>query len=173
MRPREPHRFNPRRGVSPIVATILLVAMTIVLAAVLYVLVSGLSKSTSSKTPLSTAFALGTPVAANHSGGNWYNFSVQAAGHGLRWGDLQFQLLASNGASVVLPGAATITVLNLTGGLVGAYAYGTASWVVGATLTITSQQTLSIYSAGVALHGDRLTIFGAGTFQGSVGLTIP
>jgi flagellin-like protein len=159
--------------VSPIVATILLVAMTIVLAAVLYVLVSGLSNGTSPKTPVSTAFALGTPVAADRSGGNWYNFSVQAAGHGLHWGDLEFQLFASNGAAVVLPAAATITVLNLTGGTVGAYSYGAASWVIGATLTVTSQHTLSIYSAAIGLHGDRLVIYGVGTFQGSVSLTIP
>ncbi|MCI4350691.1 MAG: hypothetical protein L3K15_04180 [Thermoplasmata archaeon] len=154
-------------------ATILLVAMTIVLAAVLYVLVSGLSHGTAPKTPIATAFALGTPVAANHSGGNWYNFSVQAAGHGLRWGDVQFQIIGSNGAAVVLPGAATITVLNLTGGTVGSYSYGSASWAMGTTLTITSQHTLSIYSAAIGLHGDRLVVYGVGTFQGSVALTIP
>lgn len=39
------YRRKHKRGVSPIIATILLVAITVVLAAVLYVLVSGLTKS--------------------------------------------------------------------------------------------------------------------------------
>ncbi|HTP55318.1 MAG TPA: archaellin/type IV pilin N-terminal domain-containing protein [Thermoplasmata archaeon] len=55
-------RKGRKRGVSPIIATILLVAITVVLAAVLYVLVSGLTH-----TSVSTPYSLGltTPTASN------------------------------------------------------------------------------------------------------------
>ncbi|HTS32532.1 MAG TPA: type IV pilin N-terminal domain-containing protein [Thermoplasmata archaeon] len=47
-----------KRAVSPIIATILLVAITVVLAAVLYVLISGLTHGPGS-TPIGSAFAAG------------------------------------------------------------------------------------------------------------------
>ena len=50
-----------KRGVSPIIATILLVAITVVLAAVLYVLISGLTHGTGSA-PLGTNFSWGQPI---------------------------------------------------------------------------------------------------------------
>jgi flagellin-like protein len=69
---RASQRWNKgrKRGVSPIIATILLVAITVVLAAVLYVLISGLVGSTASA-PITLAPSVvpGTP------GGNtstWY-----------------------------------------------------------------------------------------------------
>jgi flagellin-like protein len=49
-----------KRGVSPIIATILLVAITVVLAAVLYVLISGLTGSSAS-TPYSLQMSSPTP----------------------------------------------------------------------------------------------------------------
>jgi archaeal type IV pilus assembly protein PilA len=51
-------RKAKKRGVSPIIATILLVAITVVLAAVLYVLISGLTHGTGGTT-LGSAFAAG------------------------------------------------------------------------------------------------------------------
>jgi flagellin-like protein len=50
-----------QRAVSPIIATILLVAITVVLAAVLYVLISGLTHGPGN-TPIGTAFAAGNPT---------------------------------------------------------------------------------------------------------------
>ncbi len=50
-----------KRAVSPIIATILLVAITVVLAAVLYVLISGLTHGPGN-TPIGSAFAIGNPV---------------------------------------------------------------------------------------------------------------
>jgi flagellin-like protein len=50
-----------KRAVSPIIATILLVAITVVLAAVLYVLISGLTHGPGS-TPIGSAFTAGNPV---------------------------------------------------------------------------------------------------------------
>jgi archaeal type IV pilus assembly protein PilA len=57
-------RKAQKRAVSPIIATILLVAITVVLAAVLYVLISGLTHGPGS-TPIGTAFAAGNPVPSN------------------------------------------------------------------------------------------------------------
>ncbi len=53
-----------RKAVSDIVATILAVAVTVVLAAVLYVLVSGLSHAPGT-TPIGSAFAVGAPRAGS------------------------------------------------------------------------------------------------------------
>jgi flagellin-like protein len=60
-------RKAQKRAVSPIIATILLVAITVVLAAVLYVLISGLTHGPGS-TPIGTAFAAGNPVSSNTLG---------------------------------------------------------------------------------------------------------
>ncbi len=54
------------RGVSPIIATILLVAITVVLAAVLYVLVSGLTHSGAS---VPYSIGMGHPNPTSYSGG--------------------------------------------------------------------------------------------------------
>jgi archaeal type IV pilus assembly protein PilA len=56
-----------KRAVSPIIATILLVAITVVLAAVLYVLISGLTHGPGS-TPIGSAFSAGNPVSSNSYG---------------------------------------------------------------------------------------------------------
>jgi flagellin-like protein len=53
-------RNGRKRGVSPIIATILLVAITVVLAAVLYVLVSGLVH-TGASTPYNVGMTTATP----------------------------------------------------------------------------------------------------------------
>ena len=56
-----------KRAVSPIIATILLVAITVVLAAVLYVLISGLTHGPGNA-PIGSAFAAGNGIAANNVG---------------------------------------------------------------------------------------------------------
>ncbi|MEE9600465.1 MAG: type IV pilin N-terminal domain-containing protein [Thermoplasmata archaeon] len=53
-------------GVSPVIATILMVAITVVLAAVLYVMVSGLVSG-----PGSTPRAMGIAVSKSSDGTNW------------------------------------------------------------------------------------------------------
>lgn len=57
-----------KRAVSPIIATILLVAITVVLAAVLYVLITGLTHGVGS-TPIGSAFSAGNPIGSSVSGG--------------------------------------------------------------------------------------------------------
>ncbi len=55
-----------REAVSPVIATILMVAITVVLAAVLYVMVSGLVTG-----PGSTPRAMGVAIAKTGDGTNW------------------------------------------------------------------------------------------------------
>ena len=56
-----------KRAVSPIIATILLVAITVVLAAVLYVLISGLTHGPGN-TPIGSAFTAGNAVSSTCGG---------------------------------------------------------------------------------------------------------
>ena len=69
-----------KRGVSPIIATILLVAITVVLAAVLYILVTGLLTHTS--TTSSIGLSAGTPATCTDTSGTphtWNTFPVTIA----------------------------------------------------------------------------------------------
>src|SRR5579859_2382502 len=92
-------RKKSKRGVSPIIATILLVAITVVLAAVLYILISGLTKGPGN-TPLGTALALSSPTENSKGTTNYYNFSVASAGGGLLLNNLQFQIVSTGGSIV-------------------------------------------------------------------------
>jgi flagellin-like protein len=70
-------RKSRKRGVSPIIATILLVAITVVLAAVLYVLVSGYLGSTGAKpSSLGMAGGLATTTTCGTTAGALYFESV-------------------------------------------------------------------------------------------------
>jgi len=84
-------RKKSKRGVSPIIATILLVAITVVLAAVLYILISGLTKGPGN-TPIGTALALGQIKEAQKGTNNWYNVSIASAGGGLTLSNMVFQV---------------------------------------------------------------------------------
>jgi flagellin-like protein len=170
-------RKNGKRGVSPIIATILLVAITVVLAAVLYILISGLTKGPGN-TPLGTSLALNTPGEASKGAGaatnNWYNFSVQAAGGGLIFNNLQFQVQTGSGGIVPAGGSWTLNVLGLTGTTVGTYSFATSLWTLGGTTAMTSQQLVSLNAVGATgLSGDTLIVIGTGSFQGSISVSIP
>jgi flagellin-like protein len=165
-------RKKSKRGVSPIIATILLVAITVVLAAVLYILISGLTKGPGN-TPIGTALALGSPAEASNAAANhWYNFSVQSAGGGLTLGSLAFQVQTSSGGIVTLPGGAAITVLGLTGNTVGTYNIASGSWASGGTTPATSQMTIVVYSAATSLSGDNFVVSGSGSFSGTISVSI-
>jgi flagellin-like protein len=163
-------RKQGKRGVSPIIATILLVAITVVLAAVLYILISGLTKGPGS-TPLSTALALGSP-SENQKGANWwYNFSIQAAGGGVVANNLNFQVQTATGG-IVAPGGATINVLSLSGTSVAAYTLSSGTWTAGGTTPLSSSQTISL-NFGSSISGDTLQVSGTGSFQGVIPVSIP
>lgn len=169
------HRWGQkaRRGVSPIIATILLVAITVVLAAVLYILISGLTKGPGN-TPLGTQLAVSPAKESTKGTTNWYNFTVQSAGGGLTLQNLVFQVQTTQGALVTMPGTATMTVVGLTGATVGTYTISTGTWASGGSTAVSNQQQFILTTpTTTSLSGDVLVILGSGTFSGSIQATIP
>ena len=165
-------RTKGKRGVSPIIATILLVAITVVLAAVLYILISGLTKGPGN-TPLGTSLALAPPSEGSAGTGHWYNFSIQSAGGGLILNNLAFQVKNAAGTVVSPTGLTTVNVFGLSGSTVASYTYATAVWATGGTLAVTNQMTIIFGSTTVNLSGDTLVVLGSGSFSGSISVSIP
>ncbi len=97
-------RKKRQRGVSPIIATILLVAITVVLAAVLYVLVSGLTR-----TGASTPYSLGieaTPGGQTGSGANWFDPLTLTPSTGLTTSMFGLTVTSPSSTTVALAAAA-------------------------------------------------------------------
>lgn len=163
-------RRKRQRGVSPIIATILLVAITVVLAAVLYILISGLTKGPGN-TPIGTALALGKPTENSKGTNFWYNFSVQSAGGGLIMNNMNFQVQSTT-AGIVPPTGFTMNVLGLTGTAVATYSMTTGAWTLGGTTALTTSQTI-VLDATSSLSGDNLVVSGSGSFAGSITVAIP
>ena len=163
-------RKKTKRGVSPIIATILLVAITVVLAAVLYILISGLTKGPGN-TPLGTALALGSPGEAQKGANNWYNFSVASAGGGLLANNLNFQVQSATG-SITTPTGWTMNVVSLTGTTVATYNMVTGAWTLGGSTAMSSQDLVDL-DATTSLSGSTMIVSGSGSFQGSISVVIP
>ena len=171
-------RKNGKRGVSPIIATILLVAITVVLAAVLYILISGLTKGPGN-TPLGTAFAFGPtsnisgPASigciATHA---CYSLEIASAGGGITANALTFSLRTSSGAALAFHAGATITLVSISGGTAGTWTASSSSWTLGGTTAIAAGETLVIDNGGVpnaaGLLGDSLLAVGQGSYSGTV-----
>jgi flagellin-like protein len=117
------------RAVSPIIATILLVAITVVLAAVLYILISGLTKGPGN-TPLGSAFGFGKVSEGQAGTTFWYNVSIASASSGLTWNSIQFQVKTTGGGVVTLAGG-TYKVLDINGNTLISSANGGQTWTAG------------------------------------------
>ncbi len=186
-------RKNRKRGVSPIIATILLVAITVVLAAVLYVLISGLTGSTAAA-PISLAPAL---TGSGGSGTTWYvdvgvtpSASVATTAFGLKVTTTSATAPVATATAITTAAAACVTgatytagttckgvtgdwyavLTNATGGLVAIYS--STGW--GTSVTITGgSYTLNIISASqYDGNGYTLSAYGTGSasISGSVSL---
>ncbi|HLY76861.1 MAG TPA: archaellin/type IV pilin N-terminal domain-containing protein, partial [Thermoplasmata archaeon] len=107
-------RRKNRRAVSPIIATILLVAITVVLAAVLYILIQQYTKNGSNGSPLGSALALGTSSDAAAGGTNYYNITVESASSTLTLSNVIFQLKSPSGAITAVAGL-TVSLVNPKG----------------------------------------------------------
>ena len=79
------------RGVSPVIATILLVAITVVLAAVLYLMVSGLFNSRNTSTDL-----LGVEMSTTGNGANW-TLTVTSVRGTINQNDTRLTVLSPSG----------------------------------------------------------------------------
>jgi len=164
-------RKKGQRGVSPIIATILLVAITVVLAAVLYMLISGLTKGPGN-TPLGTALTLGTPKENSVAGKFWYNFTVQAAGGGLIMNNLNFQIQSSGGALLAPQAGWVLNVLGLSGATVSSYTMTAGTWASGGTTPVSSSMIVSLQTQ-TSMSGNTFVTSGTGSFQGTVNTAIP
>ncbi|MCI4357977.1 MAG: type IV pilin [Thermoplasmata archaeon] len=144
-------RKQGKRGVSPIIATILLVAITVVLAAVLYVLISGLTRGPGN-TPIGSAFASGTGQAGTsyvQSAVTYYpvTFSVQSASSGVTANSLKFQL--QNSGSTIQT-YSFVALIDVSGCWVGTFT-AAAGWTTG--LTIGAAGTAGVPAGAVACAG--------------------
>ena len=128
-----------KRGVSPIIATILLVAITVVLAAVLYVLISGLTHGPGS-TPIGSAFSAGNPVSSSGYAGatacpaaagafaalttyiaaGHYVYTLTVESSTISMSSALFEVKTSTGAIDTAAGGGGFYVVNIAGSVVAA-----------------------------------------------------
>ena len=179
MMPTPRWRRGKRRAVSPIIATILLVAITVVLAAVLYILISGLG-STGSK-PYQIGFGSGTPSQVSTTYFDTFSISTTS---GLTTSLFGLKIVTATGSSVggqapaacaanaktlvsactASAGATWYGVLENTNGTVAAtFDPTTTSWTTytGSPITVNSAYSVVIVSgAQLAGSGDTLSAFG-------------
>jgi archaeal type IV pilus assembly protein PilA len=162
-------RRKNRRAVSPIIATILLVAITVVLAAVLYILVQQYTKGGSTGTPLGGALSLGASSDSTKGTTNYYNFSVTSASSALTFTSTAFQVKTAGGTIVALTGTSTVTVISLTGTALATYTFG-SGWASGTTGTLTNQDqlVLAVPTSAGSLVGNQLIVLGSGSFSGQI-----
>ncbi len=190
-------RKAQKRAVSPIIATILLVAITVVLAAVLYVLISGLTHGPSSA-PLGTNFSWGVPV--NTTGvattgcgtagtAHAFCYSIEIAGSSVTTSNFILELRNSVGATIAWPVAAAggaapvstptatqIALMTPTSATpVASYSTTSSGWTLatGFSGSVSGGDTIVIFMLGTAtvnggLLGFELTAIGSSGYSGSV-----
>jgi flagellin-like protein len=182
-----------RKGVSPIIATILLVAITVVLAAVLYVLITGLDHGPSTPS-IGTALVVGSPVGGkcwaagvtNHvcgtAGDQIWNFTIQSSSVSL--GDALIEVHTASGAiyknslaagfSVMLAGATTPVAyytiaagagLAMNGDFTYNAGYSTSTKLVSTMFLVIGTGTPS--SSWVSGQGNYVTIVGINHYSGA------
>ena len=156
-------RKSRKRGVSPIIATILLVAITVVLAAVLYVLISGLTKGPGS-TPIGTAFAAGNPTAGTCTGPQVTAHQCAVAGNEIftltieqstvTMSSILLEVKNPGGSAFANTLAAGFAIMPITGTTPNAY-YSVAP---GAGLAMSSQFTYTAPFSGSSPISTTMTI---------------
>ena len=184
-------RFAHRRshGVSDIVATILIVAITVVLAAVLYLLVTSLTKSSASD-PLGSAFTWGAPTNATGvptlgcAGLSHYCYLVQVAytGTGLAVTSLTLGVNTANGlpaawpTSVSAAGGKVLLINPSTSTVAANYWPSNSTWqlIPPYSGTLTAGFLVVIYCGGAAegagqgLSGLAIVAVGTNGYGGTV-----
>jgi flagellin-like protein len=163
------HRFG-RRGVSPIIAMILLVAITVILAAVLYVLVTGLVHGPASK-PIAESFLITSPTAGTcwtagvtaHvcgvKGNQLYNFTIQEAAS-VTLGDILLEVRTATGSVYHNSLAAAFAVMKI--GSTTPVAYYTIAAASGLAMTKTFTINAG-YSTATPISTSMYVVVGTGT----------
>ena len=160
-----------KRGVSPIIATILLVAITVVLAAVLYVLISGLTTGPGNA-PLGSHFGWGTPT--NQSGitgcaTGKFCYQVDIASvSSVSMSQITLGFHSATGASVAFPNVTAVTLNNAQGAGVATYTGGAWTAVGSFNGALSAGMSIVITGATTGLFGDSIVAIGGGSYSGTV-----
>lgn len=169
-------RRSRKKGVSPIIATILLVAITVVLAAVLYVLISGLTKGPGN-TPLAGYFGFGTvteqvgtassPGCANTH--ICWSIPVGTASGGVTAGSMLFQIKDTSGNT---HNFITVTLLSISSTVLAGW--NLTAVTSGSSVSLSTTQTLVVDSGTTSdtYIGYTLLALGQGSFSGQVPTTL-
>jgi flagellin-like protein len=188
-------RKGRKRGVSPIIATILLVAITVVLAAVLYILISGLTKGPGN-TPIGSAFGMGTPVQVQPSAAQpgqcaattdfCYEIAIAEASSGITAGGIQFKITTNSGSTTLVAVPTTYIYDSAVNGYLTSATNPTGAWTVtagtgGAAVEITSTTPLATtmtvwiqFTASPYGLGYSLVAYGTGSFSSqTTAITLP
>ena len=168
-----------KRGVSPIIATILLVAITVVLAAVLYVLISGLTTGGANTVPIGTTFAFGTALqnansncaTGDQAAGSCYVVGIQSAGSSATTSNIMFAVLSSGTGQTF----SKVVIVDTSNTPLATYTQSTGKWTSTGTLPITLASTDSLvldFGTGSA-SGFSLEAIGVGALSGTTSVPLP
>jgi len=133
-----------KRGVSPIIATILLVAITVVLAAVLYVLISGLTGGGVGSKPIGSSFAAGNPISSKCPSGSYtangclsadYTYVLTIETTGATFASVEFEVKTATGSIYAAASAGGFTVLNVGGAVAAQSTVSVTPFAVAMTTT--------------------------------------
>lgn len=153
-------------AVSPVIAVILMVAITVVLAATVYVWVSGFG-SNSSQPAKSVAFTSGGTLQtaqtldATDAGDSYKVYIVSAASPGLKYSDLAFTL---NGATMTRQGNCDTTLTDLATDGGGAYwigcssAFSASSAVRASDALVTAGDHIYVSLEGASMSGNTFRV---------------
>lgn len=151
---------SQRRGVSPIIATILLVAITVVIAAVLYILVSGYLTSHNSP-PLNIELGnIGYTHTGNPPTAYYINFGQVSASTGMATSDFGFKIISATNNSPV--SYISVTIVSHTGVTIAVFNPSTQSW--NASITFPQGDMVSFDTGLTNLQGsgDPIVAYGLG-----------
>ncbi|HTW76257.1 MAG TPA: archaellin/type IV pilin N-terminal domain-containing protein [Thermoplasmata archaeon] len=185
------------RAVAPIIATLLLVAITVVLAAVLYVLIVGDVHSGASQ-PLESSFYAGPAEQVSGSahpstycaeGRYCYAIPVDEASDGLKVSNLAFQVTDSTGrVHTVSMNSALISLVGSTNSVLASStiaknkAFETTAWErygggVTASSLVSNQDTIWIQFGSTKTspfgQGHTLEVLGVDGYSGEVSISLP
>jgi hypothetical protein len=161
----------------------LLVAITVVLAAVLYVLISGLTSGGASTVPIGTTFAFGSPSQQTYSTnancgstyttpGDCYSIGIQSAGSSATTGNIHFAVLSGGVGQSFL----TVAVYGPGGGTaLSTYTYNSGGSTWNNVLSFSSTDTLVLTAAahGTSMSGWTFEAIGVGSLSGTTSVVLP
>ena len=158
---RKMERFGrKKKGVSPVIATILMVAITVVLAGVLYVMVLGFTHGGPGTT---IAIGFGSPYAASGSSGSSGSLNevvpITGASNTIYLSSIGFKVTNSAGAT---QNVTSFIYTSTTGSTIYGFSGGAWQPTGTSTVAVSSGATVTIHGAGVSgsnLAGYTLEVF--------------